>query len=325
MHILITGGAGFIGSHLVAYHLDKGDKVHVVDNLSTGRIENITPYFDCPDFRFDEADILVWNELEKAVVWADRIYHMAAVVGVFRVLKEPISVLSTNIAGCERVLRALHTSHWNTKLIIASSSEVYGNRTEDELLSEDMELTISPGHNSRWNYSISKLVDEAFGLSYARQYNMDVTLIRFFNIIGPNQTGKYGMVVPRFVQQAVDKEPITVYGDGNQRRAFLDIRDAVVYLDILAENPQSSGEVVNVGTEHELSIIQLATIIKEQSGTASSIKYISYDDAYGKDFDEIFHRKPDLDKLMRLTNFVPKWSLEETIIDLIQRQKNLKV
>lgn len=321
MHVLITGGAGFIGSHLVSYHLEKGDKVHVVDNLSTGHIENIAPYIEHPDFIFDEADILVWNELEKAVIWADRIYHMAAVVGVFKVLKEPISVLATNIAGCERILRALHTSHWNTKLIIASSSEVYGNRSESELLSEEMELLISPGHNSRWNYSISKLADEAFGLSYARQYNMDVTVIRFFNVIGPNQTGKYGMVVPRFVRQAVREKPITVYGDGNQKRSFLDVRDAVVYLDLLANNPQSRAEVINVGTGREISIGQLADIIKDESHSTSPIEYISYDDAYGKDFDEIFHRKPNLDKLMKFTNYLPQWSLEKSIIDLIQRQQ----
>lgn len=324
MHILITGGAGFIGSHITEYHLERGDKVHVVDNLSTGRIENIAQYFEHPDFIFDEADILVWSELDKAVIWADRIYHMAAVVGVFKVLKEPISVLATNIAGCERILRALHASHWNTKLIIASSSEVYGNRSESELLSEDMELLISPGINSRWNYSISKLADEAFGLSYARQYDMDITIVRFFNIIGPNQTGKYGMVAPRFVRQATMQEPITVYGDGNQKRAFLDVRDAVVYLDILANNPQSRGEVVNVGMGREISIAQLAGMIKEHAQSKSPIEYISYDDAYGKDFDEIFHRKPNLNKLMKLTDHLPKWSLEETIADLLQRQLNKK-
>jgi UDP-glucose 4-epimerase len=321
MHVLITGGAGFIGSNLVAYHIKKGDKVHVVDDLSTGRIENISLFLEHLNFKFDEANILIWQDLEKAVAWADRIYHMAAVVGVFRVLKEPISVLATNIAGCERLLRVLHNTDWNTKLIIASSSEVYGNRLENELLNEDMELHISPGHNSRWNYSISKLADEAFALSYARQYNINVTVVRFFNVIGPNQTGKYGMVVPRFVQQTVREQDITIYGDGTQQRAFLDVRDAMIYLDLLAENPLSRAEIVNVGTAREMTINQLAHAIKEYSQSSSNITYTSYEDAYGKGFDEIYHRKPDLEKLLRLTNHLPKWALEETLLDLIQHEQ----
>ncbi len=321
MHVLITGGAGFIGSNLVAYHIKKGDKVHVIDDLSTGRIENISLFLEHLNFKFDEANILIWQDLEKAVAWADRIYHMAAVVGVFRVLKEPISVLATNIAGCERLLRVLHNTDWNTKLIIASSSEVYGNRLENELLNEDMELHISPGHNSRWNYSISKLADEAFALSYARQYNINVTVIRFFNVIGPNQTGKYGMVVPRFVQQTVREQDITIYGDGTQQRAFLDVRDAMIYLDLLAENPLSRAEIVNVGTAREMTINQLAHAIKEYSRSSSNITYTSYEDAYGKGFDEIYHRKPDLKKLLRLTNHLPKWALEETLLDLIQHEQ----
>lgn len=321
MHVLITGGAGFIGSHLASFHISLGDKVHVIDNLSTGRMENILPLLDHPDFIFNEADILTWDGLEKAVWWADRIYHLAAVVGVFRVLQEPISVLATNIAGCERLLRALHNSRWETKLIIASTSEVYGNRGENELLHEEMELLISPGINSRWNYSISKLADEAFGLSYARQYGMDITLIRFFNVIGPNQTGKYGMVVPRFIKQALNNEPITVFGDGKQQRAFLDIRDALIYLDRIAHNPQSKGEVVNVGTNHEISIGKLALMVKNTAKSLSEIIHIPYEEAYGKDFEEIYHRKPDLTKLMRLTDFQPQWDLERTLEDLIMHKQ----
>ena len=244
---------------------------------------------------------------------------MAAVVGVFRVLKEPISTLATNIAGCERVLRALHKSHWNTKLIIASTSEVYGNRPVDEPLHENMELLISPGHNTRWNYSISKIADEAFALSYAREYKMDITVIRFFNVIGPNQTGQYGMVVPRFIKQAIKNEPITVYGDGTQVRAFMDIRDCINMLQLLAETKESSGEIVNVGTPHEITIGALAQMIKERSHSSSTITHIPYDEAYGVDFEEIYHRKPELTKLHKLTKYTPKWSLEETIDFLIEK------
>ncbi|MDH4944785.1 NAD-dependent epimerase/dehydratase family protein [Sulfurimonas sp. C5] len=320
MHVLITGGAGFIGSNLAAYHLEKGDKVHVVDNLSTGRLKNISSLMESSRFIFTEANLLEWDELDKAVSWADRIYHMAAVVGVFRVLKEPIATLATNIAGCERLLRALHKSSWDTKLIIASTSEVYGNRPDDKPLHEEMELLISPGHNTRWNYAVSKIADEAFALSYAREYDMDITVVRFFNVIGPNQTGKYGMVVPRFIKQALNDDPITVYGDGTQVRAFMDVRDCVNILQRLADNYSSKGETVNVGAPQEITIGSLARMVKELANSDSEITYTSYDDAYGVDFEEIYHRKPELSKLHRLTGYTPEWSLKETISFLIQNQ-----
>ncbi|MEN8146991.1 MAG: NAD-dependent epimerase/dehydratase family protein [Campylobacterota bacterium] len=324
MHVLITGGAGFIGSNIAQFHLKQGDKVHVVDNLSTGQLKNIEEMLQTSNFIFDEADILVWDALEKAVSWADRIYHMAAVVGVFRVLHEPISVLATNIAGCERLLRAMHKSRWDTKLIMASTSEVYGNRPGNEALHEEMELHVKPGHNTRWNYSISKLADEALGLSYAHEYKMDITVIRFFNVVGPNQTGKYGMVVPRFVKQALADEPMTVFGDGSQIRAFTDVRDVVNMLNLLAENPQSSGEIINVGSTHEITIKALAEMVKDRAKSSSDITYVSYEEAYGVDFEEIYHRKPELAKVKRLTGYAVKWSLEDTIDDLIARQINRK-
>lgn len=320
MHVLITGGAGFIGSSLAAFHLQNGDRVHVVDNLSTGRRKNIEPFLENPDFTFDKADLLDWDGLENAVNWADRIYHMAAVVGVFRVLKEPIATLATNITGCERLLRALHKSHWNTKLIVASTSEVYGNRDEDVPLHEEMELHISPGHNTRWNYSVSKIADEAFSLSYAREYDMDITVVRFFNVIGPNQTGKYGMVVPRFIRQAIKNEPMTVYGDGTQVRAFMDIRDCINMLQLLADSPDSQAQIVNVGTPHEITIGELAIMVKKLSNSDSKIVYVPYDEAYGHDFEEIYHRKPELTKLRKLTGYSPKWSLQETIDFLIKKR-----
>ncbi len=262
--------------------------------------------------------------MEKATAWADRIYHMAAVVGVFRVLHEPISVLATNIAGCERLLRAMHKSRWDTKLIMASTSEVYGNRPGNEPLHEEMELHVKPGHNTRWNYSISKLADEALGLSYAHEYKMDITVVRFFNVVGPNQTGKYGMVVPRFVKQALANEPLTVFGDGSQIRAFTDVRDVVNMLNLLAENPQSSGEIINVGSTHEITIKALAEMVKDRAKSGSPVTHVAYEEAYGVDFEEIYHRKPELAKVKRLTGYDVKWSLEETIDDLIARQTNKK-
>jgi len=319
MHILITGGAGFIGSNLALYHLKKGDKVHVLDNLSTGRLSNLEVCQKYKDFYFNEVDVLIDEELDKRVNWADRIYHLAAVVGVFRVLEKPISVLSTNIAGCERVLRAVLRSDWKAKVVIASTSEVYGNREGNQLLSEDMELYISPGINSRWNYSISKLADEAYGLSYVREHDLDITLIRFFNVVGPNQTGKYGMVVPRFVKQAIKGKDLTVFGDGTQIRAFMDVRDTVVYLDDIGSNPDTKGEVINVGSSYEITIEDVAKRVKSLANSSSEIKYIPYEEAYGEEFEEIYNRKPDLTKLKRFSSHKIQWGFDDTLRDLIRR------
>ena len=334
MHILITGGAGFIGSHLAEYHLSRGHKVHAVDDMSTGSVDNISAFKENGDFRFDEADVLTWPDLGKAVVWADRIYHMAAVVGVFKVLEEPIKVLAVNVAGTERLLRAAHSCTWNPHVVVASSSEVYGRgaagrgdsspgsdgdgRYPAPAFREDMEPVMGSSTVSRWNYSISKVADEAFGLSYARRFGMKVIVVRLFNTIGPRQMGRYGMVVPRFVEQAVSGHPITVYGDGSQQRSFCDVRDVVKALDLLADNPRSVGEIVNVGNNREISIRELAELIKQRAGSDSAITYVPYREAYGADFEEVYHRKPDLGKLLRLTDFRHQWSLEQTIDDLIR-------
>lgn len=318
MHVLITGGAGFIGSHLVDHHLAKGDLVHVVDNLSTGSRENLAPNLDSPNFRFTEADIVTWPELPEAAGWADRVYHMAAVVGVFRVLEQPIGVMATNIAGCERLLRAVDRCGWKPQVLVASSSEVYGPRT-DSRLSEAMDLIIQPEAPPRWNYAISKLADEAFALSYARVKEIPVTVVRLFNTVGPRQTGRYGMVVPRFVSQAVSGQPLTVFGDGEQSRSFTDVRDTAVMLDQLAGQANTQGLIVNVGGDHELSMNALADRVIERAGSSSGIEHLPYEVAYGQEYVDIPHRCPDLTRLHGLIDYRPQWTLDATLDDLIAR------
>lgn len=321
MHVLITGGAGFIGSHIVEYHLEKGNKVYAVDNLSTGLRANIEPFLANPNFQFIEANILSWPDLNNAALWADRIYHMAAVVGVYRVLENPTEVLATNIAGCERLLRAVALNPWRPRVIIPSSSEVYGPGNKQPLHEDDILLIKSAAH-SRWSYTISKISDEAFALAYAKNKKVEVTLARIFNTIGPRQTGRYGMVVPNFVKQATDEKPIVIFGDGEQTRSFCDVRDLVVMLDSLANNSKSICEIINVGTDNEISINYLAQLVKNLSKSNSDIKHISYEEAYGEYFEETPRRKPDLNKLKQFIDLKNKWTLEETILDLIKKLKN---
>jgi UDP-glucose 4-epimerase len=316
MHVLVTGGAGFIGSHVVERHLAMGDHVHVVDDLSTGQVENIRPFLDHPKFRFEEADVLTWHNIEKAATWANRVYHLAAVVGVYRVISEPTKVLAVNIAACERLLRAIAHGGWKPQVVIASSSEVYGHN-EIGLLDEAMDLRVSTRAGTRWNYSVSKIADEALGLSYARKYGIPVVLGRFFNTVGPRQTGRYGMVLPRFVAQAVRGEPITIYGSGEQTRSFCDVRDTVVALDLLAQHASPDGLVVNVGNDNEITIRQLAERVTARAQSHSPLHQVSYREAYGEDFEDIQRRRPVLTRLRELTGFQHHFSLDRTIDDLI--------
>ncbi|MFZ2308874.1 MAG: NAD-dependent epimerase/dehydratase family protein [Rhodoferax sp.] len=324
MHVLVTGGAGFIGSHLAEYHLGKGDNVHVVDNLSTGCRANVAPFLEHARFHFTEADILTWEGLEQAAVWADRIYHMAAVVGVFRVLEDPIRVLATNIAGTERLLRMASAGHWKPQIIIASSAEVYGPSSATVLREDDM-LFVHSGAKSRWNYAISKLADESLGLSYARQHGMPICIVRPFNTVGPRQTGRYGMVVPRFVGQAMEGQPITIFGGGEQTRSFCDVRDAVVAMDLLAGAPQAVGQIVNVGNDREITINGLADLVCERARMSAPRQHLSYVEAYGEQYDDITHRRPSLDKLYQLTHFRHQWTLEDTLDDLIAQHTERRV
>lgn len=317
MHVCVTGGAGFIGSHIVEYHLAKGDTVHVVDDLSTGKIENVELFAQEKNYSFDQGDILTWDGLEKSIAQADRIYHMAAVVGVYRVIAEPLNVLRSNIPGTERVLNAAADSKKKPRVIIASSSEVYGNGMSPRFKESD-DVIIEVKAQNRWNYPVSKLVDEAYGLSYASHKNLGVIVVRFFNTIGPRQSGRYGMVVPNFIQAALADQPIKVFGTGEQTRSFCDVRDTVVALDLLMNNPKSVGQIVNVGNDREISINGLAALVKEKTKSRAEKIHISYEEAYGQPYVDIMRRRPNLDKFLSLTDYEFKWTLEETIESLIE-------
>ena len=325
MHVLVTGGAGFIGSHLAEYHLLSEDMVHVVDDLSTGNPNNIKPFISHRNFRFSEANLLTWDGLQTAVAWADRIYHLAAVVGVKHVLDEPVKVMSTNVAGTERLLRAIYDGGWNPEVVIASSSEVYG-FNEKESYDESCDIVLRSGGRLRWTYAVAKLADEYLAFSYVRKYDLNIVIARLFNTIGPRQTGRYGMVVPTFIEQAVKNEPITVYGDGLQTRSFCDVHDTVMALFLLAVCPESKGEIVNVGNTQETSILNLAKLIKERANSHSEIIHVPYHNAYGTEFDDMNHRRPDITKLAKLTPFSPKRNLIDTIDELIElKRKELGV
>lgn len=325
--VLVTGGAGFIGSNLVDYHLKKGDEVWAVDNLQTGRLKNIEPYLQHPAFRFDQADICNWPRLLEAVEWANRIYHMAAHVGQRLVLADPVNTLSSNIRGCELILQALFDIASPARLLIASTSEVYCHCPLEpgEALKEDRMLQFPSGEFLQETYDVSKLVNEIMGLSYTAKKGIDCTIARLFNTIGANQSPSYGMVVPNFIQQALSGEPITVFGDGLQSRSFSNVHDTVTALALLLDTPKSKGEIVNVGGDRECSITDLAKMVKKIARSQSEIRYLSYQEAYGVDFKDVRRRRPNLDKLFQLTGFKPKWTLEQTIEEIIQAKKEMQI
>lgn len=320
MRVLVTGGAGFIGSHLVEYHLTHHDEVHVIDDLSTGTETNIAPFKNNPDFHFIKADILTCSEIETIVGWADRIYHMAAVVGVLKVINDSERLLATNIAGTERLLRAAKLSKRKPRILLASSSEVYGDGYAHPL-KEDFNLIVGEGRKSCSAYVVSKIALEYFGLSYHQHFGLPITILRIFNTIGPRQLGGYGMVVPRFVKHAVRLEPIVVYGTGEQTRSFCDVRDVVEILDKIAKNDETIGEIINVGQDQEISINSLAELVKKIAGNDSEIQHIPYDEIYGKGFEDFMFRRPEITKLQSLTRHVYKWDLKKSLLDLIQKQK----
>ena len=310
MVYLITGGAGFIGSHLAERLLERGDQVLLMDNLSTGSMENIRHLKKYDRMHYFLEPLENHHLLAELVDEADVVLHLAAAVGVKLIVESPVRTIETNVNGTQGVLEAACRKR---KLVFtASTSEVYGKSTNFPF-HEDADLVLGPTNKGRWSYAASKALDEFLALAYWKEKGLPVVVARFFNTVGPRQTGRYGMVLPNFVRQALDGDPITVYGTGQQSRCFCDVRDAVEGLLRLIATDKAVGEVVNIGNNQEVSIEGLAQQVKEQTGSSSPIQYIPYDQAYEPGFEDMFRRVPCLDKLERLTGFRPTTALPEII------------
>jgi UDP-glucose 4-epimerase len=311
---LITGGAGFIGSHLAEALLDHGHKVLVIDNLSTGAIENITHLKGRPDFEYFIESVENEPLLAELIDRSDVVFHFAAAVGVKLIVEQPVYTIETNIHGTEVVLK--HANKKKKLVVIASTSEVYG-KSEDIPFREDSDLVMGPTPKHRWAYACSKAIDEFLALAYWKERKLPVIIVRFFNTVGPRQTGQYGMVIPNFVQQALAGEPITVFGDGRQQRSFTHVADVVGALLKLVVEPKAIGQVINLGNTEEVTIQRLAERVRELSGSKSVITLIPYDEAYESGFEDMPRRVPDLSKAEAMIGYKTKHSLDDILVQVI--------
>src|SRR5437660_3179374 len=310
LRYLITGGAGFIGSHLAERLLDRGDRVVLLDNLSTGSIANIRKLKESPRLVYHLDGIENRQLLAELVDDADIIVHLAAAVGVKLIVESPVKTIETNVNGTQLILEA--ASKKKKLVLTASTSEVYGKNTNVPF-HEDADLVLGPTTKGRWSYAASKALDEFLALSYWKEKKLPVIVVRLFNTVGPRQTGRYGMVVPNFVKSALDNSTIAIYGTGKQSRCFCDVRDTVEGLIRLMDSGRAVGEVVNVGNTEEITIEGLALRVKERTGSSSDIEYIPYDRAYEPGFEDMMRRVPSVDKLEALTGFRPRTPLNEII------------
>jgi len=311
MKALITGGAGFVGSHLVERLLEGGDEVYVIDNLSTGSIENIEPFKGRPGFHYTIETILNEPVLAELVDRVDVVFHLAAAVGVRLIVESPVNTIETNVHGTEKVLALANKKR--KKVVLTSTSEVYG-KADTVPFREDGDLVLGPTTKGRWSYACSKAIDEFLALAYHKEKRLPVVVVRLFNTVGPRQTGRYGMVIPNFVKQAILGHPLTVYGDGMQTRCFTDVGDVVGQLAALATEPRAVGEVFNVGNDgEEISILDLAKRVKARAGSKSEIVLVPYEKAYEEGFEDMQRRVPDLSKLRALTGYQPQVQLDEIL------------
>lgn len=317
---LITGGAGFIGSHLSETLIRKGHRVLVIDDLSTGNIDNISHLFQHANFHFAHASITDEIVLDRLSSQSDVIFHLAAVVGVKLIVKQSVHTIETNVIGTQAVLRSAH--RYRCRVLIASSSEVYG-KGNSLPFAEDDDVVLGSTSKSRWAYAESKMIDESLGLAYHREHGLEVIPFRLFNTVGARQTGQYGMVIPGFVQQALRQSPITVYGDGSQKRCFCDVRDVVRALISLSECAEAVGQVFNIGSEEEISIMALARQIKAKTKSSSKIQKIPYAEAYEDGFEDMQQRRPNIERIKSIVDWEPHFTLDEILSNVIAFEKGV--
>lgn len=310
MHVLVTGGAGFVGSHLAEELLQRGHSVTVLDDLSTGSVSNIRHLKSNRRFDYVIDSVMNRSVLAELVDESDLIYHLAAAVGVRLIVQSPVRTLHTNVRATELVLEAAKKK--KKKVLITSTSEVYGKATKIPF-QEDDDLVIGPPVRGRWSYACSKAIDEFLAIAYHREFGLPVVLVRLFNTVGPRQTGNYGMVLPRFVSQALSGHPITIHGDGTQSRCFGWVGDIVRALIDLTQYPDAVGRVFNIGSDEEVTINELASIVKEVTGSNSPIQHLSYEEVYGKDFEDMYRRVPDLSRIRTAIGYSPTKSLREIV------------
>ena len=314
MRALITGGAGFIGSHLSEALLDQGHQVQILDNLSTGSIDNIAHLKGREGFDYFIDTVTNEPLLAELIDRSDVVFHFAAAVGVKLIVEQPVYTIETNVHGTEVVLK--HANKKKKLVVIASTSEVYG-KSEDVPFREDSDLVLGPTPKHRWAYACSKAIDEFLALAYWKERKLPVIIVRFFNTVGPRQSGQYGMVIPNFVRQALAGEPITVFGDGTQQRAFTHVSDVVGALLKLVVEPKAIGQVINIGNMQEITMQALAEKVRELSGSDSIIKLIPYDEAYESGFEDMPRRVPDLTRIKGLIGYEPKHELDEILEQVI--------
>lgn len=318
MRVLVTGGAGFIGSHLAERLLADGNDVVVIDNLSTGRLKNIEGFKDEPGFEFVQGDIRDTKLMESAVESSEAVFHLAAAVGVKLIAEDPVHTIETNISGTETVLEA--ANKFGKKILLASSSEVYG-KSEAVPFREDDDIVLGSTSVSRWSYACSKAIDEFLGLAFYKQYGLDVVIARLFNTIGPRQTGQYGMVVPRFIQRALRDEPVSIYGTGRQTRCFCYVGDVTEAVIGLMACERAAGKVYNIGSSEEIAIEVLADKIIEMTGSKSTKEFISYEQAYGRPIEDMMRRVPSIELVNKEIGWEPKTGLFEALEAIIESFK----
>ena len=316
--VLVTGGAGFIGSHLVEALLLRGDRVTVVDDLSTGREENLAAIRNHPALRVVRGSVAEDALVGRLVAEADVVAHLAAAVGVRLIVEQPVHTIHTNVACTDLVLR--HARVRGAKVLVASTSEVYGKSSKIPFAEED-DMVLGPTTRARWSYACSKAIDEFLALAYHRAPALPTVVVRFFNTVGPRQVGQYGMVVPRFVRQALAGEPITVYGDGTQRRCFCDVSDVVGAVVALLEAPGAVGRVFNVGSDEEISIRGLAERVRARVGRDVPIRLVPYEEAYGEGFEDMPRRVPDLSRIQALIGYRPRIALDGILDRVIAHER----